>query len=991
MDFCGFFLKNTPVFLCLCYNKNMSAVWRPFFWGVIAKHASWIIPALIISLIFTNQVVFADSPSLSVSITPDSAEMSLLIGEFGSTDQTITVFSTNTTGYSVKLATTGPSSALINQSDSSKSIPTFTLPSGSSSIPVSSLGDGYGYSIDNGSNYYPVPEPAGPNALLFSTDSAGTNEHKLTFGVKVPISATVGVYSNTFDIIVLPNFEECPANSICYEGNGDDGTGTMANQSVSSNSKVTLLASNFSRSGYGFAGWNTESDGSGTNYGPNQAVDVGDLSSAGLRLYARWIASAGNLQGWAGCSALVAGQVTALTDTRDGSTYAVAKLADNQCWMVENLRLDLSDTNLEINGLNTNSPTPAFVTAINSHPASTNTFCTSINSACIDQVLYNSNNTNRDLTASYDANNTSSSWYSYGNYYNWYAITAGNGTYSMSTGGVAVVGDICPAGWRLPTGYGNIGDLVKLDIAMGGSGVNYAENSTAGLAAMNRWRTYPNNFIYGGEQKGNTAANRFVSSSYASSSVVNNERTANLWLKQNGVSMNSNSTQKVRGQTVRCIANREYSETGNIHYDANGGTGLMADATDVDLGAAVAATNQFIKAHSDFVSWNTSADGTGVMVAEGGSVAAAANHMGITSGGTLTLYAIWRSHFSLAYDGNGADAGSMSSVRVSDLTAGTLALVASNFSRAGYGFAGWSLDASASSKISNGESVDVYGPNETITVDSAFLDHADATTSQITLYAVWLPENNNYTMQSFRTAQCSAMSIGDTIALKDVRDNNVYTVTKLKDNHCWMTENLRLDLNGITFDDSNTNLPAEGFVSVASSSSSNTTLCNVNTTACVDSIRFNTNNINRSLTASHSSNNNGSSWYSYGVMYSWYTATAGNGNLAMTSGDVTGDICPAGWRLPTGGNSGEFTALNTAQNGGSSGTDAGLVKFPANFNYSGDYNNNKAGGRGSYGRYWSATPNGNNNTYRLGVTSSGPTPAGSYNKWDAFAIRCIVK
>ena len=36
--------------------------------------------------------------------------------------------------------------------------------------------------------------------------------------------------------------------------------------------------------------------------------------------------------------------VTALTDQRDGETYAVARLADGNCWMIENLRLDAEDT-----------------------------------------------------------------------------------------------------------------------------------------------------------------------------------------------------------------------------------------------------------------------------------------------------------------------------------------------------------------------------------------------------------------------------------------------------------------------------------------------------------------------------------------------------------------------------------------------------------------------------------------------------------------------
>ncbi len=156
---------------------------------------------------------------------------------------------------------------------------------------------------------------------------------------------------------------------------------------------------------------------------------------------------------------------------------------------------------------------------------------------------------------------------------------------------------------------------------------------------------------------------------------------------------------------------------------------------------------------------------------------------------------------------------------------------------------------------------------------------------------------------------------------------------------------------------------------------------------------FNANNINMGLTASHNTNDNSSSWYSYGVMYGWYTATAGNGNYMMSSGNVAGDICPAGWRLPTGGGSGEFMSLTNVVGGGNNMMkNNNLLAFPNNFIYSGDFNHDISQGRGTYGRYWSATTNGRVKAFRLGVASTNwVTADGSWNKWDAFAVRCIVK
>jgi uncharacterized protein (TIGR02145 family) len=375
-----------------------------------------------------------------------------------------------------------------------------------------------------------------------------------------------------------------------------------------------------------------------------------------------------------------------------------------------------------------------------------------------------------------------------------------------------------------------------------------------------------------------------------------------------------------------------------------------------------------------------------MVIVAGGSLEAAATSMGVEDGGTLTLYANWRPLFSIVYDGNGADAGSMSNVSHNNISPNTnINLIPSNYSRSGYGFAGWSTDPSAGTKLKNGQSVTVYGPNQTITLNNAFLSNA-GDDGRITLYAVWVSADsggNNLTMQNFNTTSCAAMATGSVTALVDNRDNNTYAVTKLADGHCWMMENLRMVPSSTTFSSANTNNPTANFISEAGSSSSSNTLCNSNNAACFNKIQLNTNDINRSLTASYNTNATNVSWYSYGVMYNWYTATAGNGVYELNSGSTSGDICPNGWRIPTGGSGGEYSKLTKVTN---------IMNFPANFILSGDYNNKTPEGRGTFGRWWSATPNGDNAAYRLGINNgASPTPTGSWNKWDGFAVRCIVQ
>lgn len=898
---------------------------------------------------------------------------------------TITASTTSIGGYTITMSTLGSDNTLTDFSDHSLKIPSFVLPEGASYISAAQVPNlsGYGYSVDNMLNYYPIPEPAN-NVSLFETNASGSQNHTLAFGLNYDAGEVpAGEYGNSFLVTAIANPELCDPNTICYYGNEDDQTGDMEDQVVQSNTSVDLIPPNFSRSGYGFAGWNTSIDGTGLNYGPGETITVGDLSQNGLQLYARWIPSAGNMQNWNGCDSMNSGDITALTDTRDGSTYAVAKYPDGHCWMMENMRLDLSDSNLTLSSSNTNRPTAGFVNQVNQHPASSSRFCDSLNADCINALHFNTNNINRNLDADYASNDGSSSWYSYGVYYNWYTATAGNGTYELSTSGAVAQGDLCPFGWHLPNGSGAGGDLATLDRALGGDGTNKTENPEV----SERWRKYPLNYMYSGEYRSTAGYNRNLSAGMMSRNAMSATAEANLWIRPVGVSMNSNSTNKNRGQPMRCIASNEVTIGGNIHYDANGGTGTMSDDTDVVFNYATADENTFEKEFAEFVKWNTRADGTGASVNAGGSVMAAATAEGMTEGNTLTLYAIWRPLHVVAYDGNGATAGSMNLEQLTPEEYFTA--IPPNFLKSGYGFAGWSADNDAASKLLAGTSVTVYGPNQKIAVDSNFLANEDDNNT-VTLYAVWVQSDPVKTMQTFSTSDCTNLSLGQVIALTDDRDGQTYSVSKLGDGHCWMMENLRIDPSTTQFDSANTHSPTSDFISKAASSSSSQTLCGQDNTNCVDQVQFNLDNLNSSLTPSWDSQAVGRSWYSYGGMYNWFTASGGNGEYTTASGSVTGDICPFGWRLPTGGNGGEYATLNTAI-GGTLRSDERLRSFPNNFVYSGDFNKTAPGGRGTYGRYWSPTAQSTVKAFRMGFTAQTVTPTGSWNKWDAFAVRCIVQ
>lgn len=187
------------------------------------------------------------------------------------------------------------------------------------------------------------------------------------------------------------------------------------------------------------------------------------------------IATATYLQEVNACPAdLVTGRVYALIDSRDNEQYKVAKLADGKCWMLDNLRLDPTDTTTAANMSknNTNAPEAAITNYLNggnpddimgwsSVPVANNT---SGNTSADKPMI---NNSKRDvMVTSYGlaANNGQAKA---GIYYSACAATVGTFCYSGSTYDVPdtyidAPHDLCPTGWRMPTGYYNDSEYYNL-------------------------------------------------------------------------------------------------------------------------------------------------------------------------------------------------------------------------------------------------------------------------------------------------------------------------------------------------------------------------------------------------------------------------------------------------------------------------------------------------------------------------------------------------
>ena len=421
----------------------------------------------------------------------------------------------------------------------------------------------------------------------------------------------------------------CTAGNICYQPNASNAVGTMGDQELvkardwsscsdtdyetycydSNDNEVdistlpeldyynpTLYASNFSRAGYGFAGWSDAYD-YATNpnanfYGPMQTITVPTGTTAnGLSLYAVWIKSAGSLQSDAttACNGLTEdpndgtadlSSVTALTDERDNNTYAIAKLADGKCWMIENLRLENTASH-NTDGTLAQGYNSSFIGLADPESANFSYNSTTANSLYSTDgstaapaitgdytgyrfPRYNNNNTNsRQSSSSYSKGGNT---YSYGNYYTWHAAIADTTHYGTNNQSIENT-SLCPTGWRLPKGGNKSNEtnnefwnLIVTGLNNGVNPANYNSSAypeytgtTEGTPISNTLRSYPNNFLYSGNFNGSSALSRGNIGFYWSSTVGGDNRNSYFMrLHNSGVYPGTYDLHKSNGIAIRC-------------------------------------------------------------------------------------------------------------------------------------------------------------------------------------------------------------------------------------------------------------------------------------------------------------------------------------------------------------------------------------------------------------------------------------------------------
>ena len=282
------------------------------------------------------------------------------------------------------------------------------------------------------------------------------------------------------------------------------------------------------------------------------------------------------------CAETEVGTVARLTDARDQKQYWVTKLADGNCWMTQNLDLDLgvkdgdTDTTVltpadsdvsnnwtplrptepagTITSANTNTETYSWDLGmyVKSDPDEYSDYCggSSIKGLA-DASCTSAGWTNVSSMTPMDDGNTTdvisgstyNAHYLVGNLYQWNAATAGTGGTITSQ---EATDSICPKGWQLPTSNNsNSGSFQALMSAYSIS------SNTAGSTAITQAPLY---FNPSGRVLSGSLRSAGYNGYYWSSTALSSASSAYNLDFDSGYVNPSTNTRRYYGQSVRCLA-----------------------------------------------------------------------------------------------------------------------------------------------------------------------------------------------------------------------------------------------------------------------------------------------------------------------------------------------------------------------------------------------------------------------------------------------------
>ncbi|MBQ9018214.1 hypothetical protein IJ117_00415, partial [Candidatus Saccharibacteria bacterium] len=294
---------------------------------------------------------------------------------------------------------------------------------------------------------------------------------------------------------------------------------------------------------------------------------------------------------------------TQLIDTRDNKIYWVSKLKDGNCWMTQNLDLDLNSSvaltndTTDLNSVTSWTPTRSTIDSTSygnittcSSESDSGTGCwgltnTGFTSTSGNNLWDNDNNTPYSVNPGYrymtftDRTSANPAWYSngdtftncstqdtncggqghymIGNYYNFAAANATNSvestvghTVTDSDANFVMPNSICPKGWRMPIDQTTNNEFNTLLAAYNITDTGALEFNYQGLNAIRRAPLY---FVRSGGVDDGTLNDAGVDSRVWSSTI--SAASYGHYLYFDGINIfPARSNNRLRGFAVRCLA-----------------------------------------------------------------------------------------------------------------------------------------------------------------------------------------------------------------------------------------------------------------------------------------------------------------------------------------------------------------------------------------------------------------------------------------------------
>jgi len=547
---------------------------------------------------------------------------------------------------------------------------------------------------------------------------------------------------------------------VTYDGNGSSGGSVPAKVNHDFNSKVTVQGNtgNLTRTGYSFAGWNTEANGSGTSYGAGAQFTMG---TQGVTLYAQWtivsysVAYDGNGSD-GGSVPAVSNHNYGTSVTVQGNTGTLVRKGHKfEGWNTEangsgasygeNDTFPMGAANVTLYAQWTaNSYAIAYDgngnEGGNAPAGSSHVYETEVvvpgNTGDLTMTGYSFAgwNTAADGQGTFYGAGTTffmdaadMTLYAAWTINSYPVVYEGNG----STGGSTPVDGshdyqsavtVLSNGTLVKAGHTFVGWNTEPD----GSGTAYLEGDAftigaSGVTLYAQWSINSYEVLF--DSDGGTAVDRqtvvYGNPALEPTDPEKTGYTFDGWFTDAGFGSEFSFATAIEGNTTLYAKWKINSYT--VAYDGNGNTGGAAPAgSSYDFESNVVVPGNpgnMEKTGHTFAGWNTAPDGSGTDYAEGATFTIGA--------AGVTLYAKWTvNSYALAFDGNGNTGGSAPVggsfdygfvVGVPDNTGG--------LDKTGYTFAGWNTEADGSGKA--------YRPGETFVMGDG----------AITLYAQWLSNN----------------------------------------------------------------------------------------------------------------------------------------------------------------------------------------------------------------------------------------------------------